>query len=98
VNSPISKNSTTNQEGQGIIKYASIPRASRKLPITAAGSCGFHDFQSAFWPALQHFVGVGGLESWNAIQLLHTMFALYKELTTRWKKIVRAVWKKVCGT
>lgn len=34
----------------------------------------------------------------NAIQLLHTMFALYKELKTRWKKIVRAGWKKVRGT
>jgi hypothetical protein len=57
-----------------------------------------HDLQSAFWPALQHFVGVGGLESRNAIQLLHTMFALYKELKKGWKKIVRAVWKKVRGT
>jgi hypothetical protein len=27
----------------------------------AADSCGLHDLQSAFWPALQHFVGVGGL-------------------------------------
>jgi hypothetical protein len=25
------------------------------------------------------------------------MFALYKELKTRWK-VIRAVWKKVCGT
>jgi hypothetical protein len=49
--------------------------------------------------ALLHFVGVGGLELQNAIQSLHTMFALYNELKTRWKKIVRrAVWKKVCGT
>jgi hypothetical protein len=64
----------------------------------AANSCGLHDLQSAFRPALQHFVGVGGLESRNAIQLLHTMFALYKELKKGWKKIVREVWKKVYGT
>jgi hypothetical protein len=32
------------------------------------------------------------------ILLLHTMFALYKELKKGWKKIVRAFWKKVCGT
>jgi hypothetical protein len=63
----------------------------------AADSCGLHDLQSAFRPALQHFVGVGGLESCNAIQLLHTMFALYKDLKKGWKKIVRAVWKKVRG-
>jgi hypothetical protein len=64
----------------------------------AANSCGLHDLQATFWPALQHFVGVGDLESFIVIQLLHTMFALYKELKKGWKKIVRAVWKKVCGT
>ncbi len=63
----------------------------------AADSCRLHDLQSAFQPVLQHFVGVGGLESRNAIQLLHTMFALYKELKKGWKKIVRAVWKKSMG-
>jgi hypothetical protein len=35
---------------------------------------------------------------WNTIQLLHTMFALYKELKKRCKKIVRAFWKKLCCT
>jgi hypothetical protein len=67
-------------------------------PHGAADSCGLHNLQSAFRPALQHFVGVGGLESRNAIQLLHTMFALYRELKRGWKKIVRAVWKNVYGT
>jgi hypothetical protein len=33
----------------------------------AADSCGLHDLQSAFRPALQHFVGVGALEARNAI-------------------------------
>jgi hypothetical protein len=60
----------------------------------AADSCGLHDLQSSFRPALQYYVGVGGLDLRNAIQLLHTLFALYME----WKKIVRAVWKKLCGT
>ena len=63
-----------------------------------ANLCRLHDLQSAFWPALQHFVGVGGLELQNAIQLLHNMFALYKELKKGWKKIVRVLWKKVRGT
>jgi hypothetical protein len=53
----------------------------------AANSCGLHDLQSAFRPVLQHFVGVGGLESQNAIQLLPTMFALYKELKKGWKRL-----------
>jgi hypothetical protein len=48
---------------------------------------------------VQHFAGVGGLESRNAIQLLHAMFSQHKELKTRRKKIVRAaVWKEVRGT
>jgi hypothetical protein len=64
----------------------------------AADSCGLHDLQSAFRPALQYYVGVGGLDLQNAIQLLHTMFALYMELKKGWKKIVRAVWKKIRGT
>ena len=67
-------------------------------PTAAADSCGLHDLQSAFRPPLQYYVGVGGLDSRNAIQLLHTMFVLYKELKMGWKKIVRAVWKKVRGT
>jgi hypothetical protein len=54
----------------------------------AADSCGLHDLQSAFWPALQHFVGVGGLELRNTIQLLHTMFALCKELKKGWKRLL----------
>jgi hypothetical protein len=53
----------------------------------AADSCGLHDLQSAFLPAHQHFVGIGGLDSRNAIQLLHTMFALYKELKKGWKRL-----------
>jgi hypothetical protein len=53
------------------------------------------DLQTAFCPSLQHFLGVGGLEVRNVIQFSHTMFPLYKEFKTRWKKIVKAVWKKV---
>jgi hypothetical protein len=64
----------------------------------AADLCGLHDLQSAFRPALQYYVGVGGLDLRNAIQLLHTMFALYMELKKGWKKIVRAVWKKLRRT
>jgi hypothetical protein len=37
------------------------------------------------------FSRIGGLELRNAIQLLPTKFALYKELKKGWKKIVMAV-------
>jgi hypothetical protein len=64
----------------------------------ATDLCRLHDLQSAFWPALQCYVGIGSLHLWNAIQLLHTMFALYMELKKAWKKkIVRAIWKKDRG-
>ena len=59
--------------------------------------CGLHDLQSVFRLALQQYVGEGGLEARNAIQLLHTIYSFYKELKERWTKAVRTVWKKVYG-
>jgi hypothetical protein len=50
--------------------------------------------QSVFRLALQQYVGEGGLEARNAIQLLHTIFSFYKELKGRWSKAAKAVWKK----
>ncbi len=47
--------------------------------------------------ALQQYVGDGGLEARNAIQLLHTIFSFYKELKGRWSKAVKAIWKKTVG-
>jgi hypothetical protein len=57
-------------------------------------SCGLHDIQSVFRLAMQQYVGEGGLDSRNAIQLLHTIFSLYNELRPRWKRVVKLVWAK----
>jgi hypothetical protein len=46
-------------------------------------SCGLHDLKSVFCLALQQYDGEGGLEARNAIQLLQTIFAFYKELKGR---------------
>jgi hypothetical protein len=57
-------------------------------------SCGLHDIQSVFRLAMQQYVGEGGLDSRNAIQLLHTVFSLYNELRPRWKRVVKLLWAK----
>jgi hypothetical protein len=45
---------------------------------------------------MQQFVGdEGGLEARNALQLLHTVFLLYKELKSRWKRVVSLIYKKI---
>ncbi len=54
-------------------------------------SCGAHDIQSVFRLAVVQFVGEGGLDSRNAIQLLHTVFSLYLVLKSRWKRVVGLV-------
>jgi hypothetical protein len=58
-------------------------------------SCGAHGIQSVFRLAMIQFVGEGGLDSRNAIQLLHTVFSLYLVLKSRWKRVVGLVWKKI---
>jgi hypothetical protein len=44
---------------------------------------------------MQHFVDEGGLDTWNALQLLHTIFSLYLVLKSRWKRVVSLVCKKI---
>jgi hypothetical protein len=44
---------------------------------------------------MQQFVGEGGLDARNAIQLLHTVFSLYLVLKSRWKRVVGLVWQKL---
>ena len=46
---------------------------------------------------MEQYVGEGGLDARNAIQLLHTVYSLYNELRPRWKKVVRLVWEKIHG-
>jgi hypothetical protein len=52
-------------------------------------SCALHDLQSVFCLAMQQYVGEGGLDARNTIQLLHTIFFLYHELQPRWKRTVK---------
>jgi hypothetical protein len=44
---------------------------------------------------MQHYMGEGSLDAHNAIQLLHTIFSLYNELRTRWKRVVKLVWAMI---
>jgi hypothetical protein len=80
----------------------SFANACKKIEIwgerATEDSCGLHNLQSVFRLALQQYVGKGGLDARNAIQLLHTIFSFYKELKGRWSKAAKAVWKKQQGS
>jgi hypothetical protein len=67
-------------------------------PEGMSDSCGLHDLQSVFRLAMQQFVGEGGLDARNALQLLHTVFSLYLVLKSRWKRVVKLVWAKTNAT
>jgi hypothetical protein len=68
--------STSGDSGAGTPK--SYANACTKVGIWheqgMSDSCGAHDIQSVFRLAMIQFVGEGGLDSRNAIQLLHTVF------------------------
>ncbi len=90
-------NGSTSDSGAGTPE--SYANACAKIGIWhdmgMSGSCGLHDLQSVFRLAMQQFVGEGGLDARNAIQLLHTVFALYLVLKSRWKRVVGLVWQKL---
>jgi hypothetical protein len=79
----------------------SFANACKKIEIwgkrVTEDSCGLHHLQSVFHLALQLYVGKGGLDACNAIQLLHIILYLYKELKGRWSKAAKAVWRKEQG-
>jgi hypothetical protein len=70
--------------GSGSGTPESFANACKKIEIwgeqATEDSCGLHDLQSLFRLALQQYVGDGGLEARNVIQLLHTIFSFYKEV------------------
>jgi hypothetical protein len=88
-------NGSTSNSGAGTPE--SYANACTKIGIWhqqgMSNSCSLHDLQSVFWLAMQQFVGEGGLDAQNALQLLHAIFSLYKELKSRWKRVVSLVWK-----
>jgi hypothetical protein len=58
----------------------SFANACKKIEIwgerATEDSCGLHDLQLVFRLALQQYVGKGGLDARNAIQLLHIRSSL----------------------
>jgi hypothetical protein len=91
---------TTSDSGAGTPE--SFAKSCEQLAIWHSrgmiDSCALHDIQSVFRLAMQQYVGEGGLDARNAIQLLHTVFSLYHELRPRWKRIVKLVWAKTHET
>ena len=67
---------------------AELKKLNLVTPFFASDSCGLHDLQSVFrYPVLQ-CIGSGGLETDNAIQLLHTTFSFFVEHKGLWKSLV----------
>jgi hypothetical protein len=71
------------------------PPSPTKMPVPKLGSsmnkaCPTHGVHmtSNLYLLMIHFVGEGGLDSRNAIQLLHTISSLYLVLKSRWKRVV----------
>ena len=87
---------TTSNSGAGMPE--SFAKSCNQLAIwhqqAMIDSCGLHDIQSVFRLAMQQYVGEGGLDSQNAIQLLQTILSLYNEMQPRWKRVVKVVWAK----
>lgn len=60
-------------------------------------SCALHDLQSVFRLPCSHYIGQGGLDNQNAIQLFHMLWSLWDNLnaSSQWKKTVHKIWKQL---
>ena len=58
-------------------------------------SCGLHDIQSVFRYSILICIGAGGLDSDDALQLLHTLFSFYVEVRSFWSDIIKEVCTKL---
>ena len=85
---------TTGDSGSGTPE--SLGKACSEIgitePLSQDHSCGLHDCSSVFRPTIEKMIGKGGLDSDNAVQLLHTIYSLYYELRYEWKKLITDVY------
>jgi len=68
---------------------------NRAHPGGNGDSCGLHDLQSVFRLPIQQYIGLGGLERHDALQLAHAvydMFNCFRELQGNWKEFVTVIW------
>jgi hypothetical protein len=70
--------------------------------VALADSCALHDLQSVFRLPIRHYMGDGGLDNRNAMQLIHAvwdMFAKFKEHFTSdtWRRALSRMWKILQG-
>ena len=83
--------------GQGTPE--SLSKEMHKLGLLTAffccDSCGLHDVQSVFRYAILICIGAGGLDSDDAIQLLHTLFSFYVEVRSFWTDLIKEVAQKL---
>jgi hypothetical protein len=64
--------------------------------------CTLHDLQSIFCLPIWHYMGNGGLDNRNVMQLIHAvwdMFAKFKEYfaSDTWRRVLSRMWKEIKG-
>jgi hypothetical protein len=67
--------------------------------VALSDSCALHDLQSVFRLPIRHYMGDGGLDNRNAMQLIHAvwdMFAKFKEYfaSDTWRRALSRMWKE----
>jgi len=87
----------TNDSGGGTPEslYNALLQMNCAHPDGSGDSCGHHDLQSVFRLPIQQYIGLGGLEKRDALQLAHAVFDLFKcfrELQGNWKEFVTVIW------
>ena len=73
----------------------SLGKCAKKLDPTSiyfyCDSYGLHDLQFVLRYQVLNYIGVGGLDSDDTIQLLHTMYAVYIENRSYWYGIIHLI-------
>jgi hypothetical protein len=91
---------TTGDSGAGTPE--SLGRACQEVGIATNSSsdhsCGLHDITSVFRPTVQKVIGEGGLDRENAIQMLHTLYALHFELGPSWPLLLKRCYFAMTGS
>ena len=65
--------------------------------VALSDSCALHDLQSVFRLPIRHYMGDGGLDNRNAMQLIHAvwdMFAKFMEYfaSDTWRRALSRMW------
>jgi hypothetical protein len=95
----------TNDSGAGTPESLTVELVKRFKMVKAVAledSCALHDLQSVFRLPVRHYMGDGGLDNRNAMQLIHAVWDMFAKFTEyfasdTWKRALSRIWKKLRG-